>query len=121
MNNYIVYVKEIHNVPIKVLAVDEDDALQKAENLEGDWIIEDSEFEQTMDPSEWVVELCKEQDSDLSRVDSLNKKIDNLKLMLSDGSINEELVRNGIADLEEEILSLNNSLWSEINEGENNA
>ena len=121
MKNYIVYVREIHVVPIKVEAADEFDAIEKARNCEGEWIVKDSEFQETMDSSEWSVELCSEQHTTVGRVDALSKKIDELKMMLSDSSINSELIENGISDLQEEIASITNSFWNEINNGVENA
>jgi hypothetical protein len=123
MKKYVVHVKEIYSIPIKVYAVDKDDALAKASSLDGEWLGE-SEFETTTDISEWVIEACDEADTSLDRADALNQKIDELKLMLSNESLNKELLESGILDLQEEIVSLNNSLWiekNEINDGEDNA
>tara|TARA_R110002020_G_scaffold50716_6_gene143172 strand:+ start:37620 stop:38000 length:381 start_codon:yes stop_codon:yes gene_type:complete len=120
MNKYIVYVKEVHEVPIEVYALSKDGARNKALNLDGEWLHDEIAFDDCLSPETWRVEMLKpsSEDNNLTREQYIKNRITlceahihELKEGEPSSIMKMDLLTSCVSDLKEELALINSDEW----------
>tara|TARA_B100000131_G_scaffold310511_1_gene342289 strand:- start:3217 stop:3603 length:387 start_codon:yes stop_codon:yes gene_type:complete len=121
-NKYIVYVKEVHEVPIEVFASDKNHARSRAFNLEGTWLHDEISFDDCLDPETWrVEEVMQPNEYDettrigyiKSRIDLCKKQIKELEETEPSSVMKANLLEICLNDLAEELSLVESKEWKE--------